>query len=716
MATKRLFRNGDERLSRPPASTPQSRLSVPGWAWSLTKGLAQPLGQRGRLALAAALAIVALVAGLTGLRDPDTFHLLAVGRDIVRHRGFPTEDPFLYPLAGMPAGASASWLSAVAIYLSHVALGESGPVLLAGFLLGALLLVPALDAVDAKATAIEALAALVPLLLALWVLRWRSVARPEMFANVLLAITLFVLRRHYEGKATPLLWLLPLLAAVWSNLHQSAVAGIGVVLVYGAVGAAQLLMAKLAEWRREWAPETKTVRLAVATAGLMIGASLLNPSMTTSITTALAFVGNQIGLHLPAAEPLTRVLPFMKVGVEELRPLSAMDWVGPFGILVVLTAASFAVGFRAASPPDIAISAAFVVMALSAQRFAGVGALVLAPIAARNFAVGLSRVPTRSRAVARVVAGVTALGACVAAIVLLAGMDVGFGLGFRPDNFPVRAAQYLESIGFTGRLYNTFDFGGYLEWKLDRKFFQDGRLGLLAGDEQAAFTDTGHYGAFAALDERYRFDALVVAYPQFPPHMVAVMEESSADRDWVAADDVWSLVAFDQGGLLYLRRDGAYGRFAAQDEYRYARPANSFPALRLRDYAFARGFVQDMERAVTESPGCRSCRWRLGLALLLTGTRERAERVVAADMLAPIYVRLGDVLFDFGNVAGALEAYRHAIEIDPVLAEAQFGVAEVLDGEHDTRAAEAYRSYLLPRHRDRTTWIRGHLARPDTAP
>ncbi len=501
MATKRLFRNGDERLSRPPASTPQSRLSVPGWAWSLTKGLAQPLGQRGRLALAAALAIVALVAGLTGLRDPDTFHLLAVGRDIVRHRGFPTEDPFLYPLAGMPAGASASWLSAVAIYLSHVALGESGPVLLAGFLLGALLLVLALDAVDAKATAIEALAALVPLLLALWVLRWRSVARPEMFANVLLAITLFVLRRHYEGKATPLLWLLPLLAAVWSNLHQSAVAGIGVVLVYGAVGAAQLLMAKLAEWRREWAPETKTVRLAVATAGLMIGASLLNPSMTTSITTALAFVGNQIGLHLPAAEPLTRVLPFMKVGVEELRPLSAMDWVGPFGILVVLTAASFAVGFRAASPPDIAISAAFVVMALSAQRFAGVGALVLAPIAARNFAVGLSRVPTRSRAVARVVAGVTALGACVAAIVLLAGMDVGFGLGFRPDNFPVRAAQYLESIGFTGRLYNTFDFGGYLEWKLDRKFFQDGRLGLLAGDEQAAFTDTGHYGAFAALDE-----------------------------------------------------------------------------------------------------------------------------------------------------------------------------------------------------------------------
>jgi len=77
------------------------------------------------------LAAVAFLAGLTGLREFDVFHHLALGRWLVSHGLFGTE-PFLAPLEGQPLLPGPYWLGSITIYAAHLAGGVAGVVLLVG--------------------------------------------------------------------------------------------------------------------------------------------------------------------------------------------------------------------------------------------------------------------------------------------------------------------------------------------------------------------------------------------------------------------------------------------------------------------------------------------------------------------------------------------------------------------------------------------------------
>ena len=91
------------------------------------------------------------------------------------------------------------------------------------------------------------------------------------------------------------------------------------------------------------------------------------------------------------------------------------------------------------------------------------------------------------------------------------------------------------------------------------------RFGMPARFTLATLPEPLDPARLAALDARFRFDALVLAAPDRD----AAAEEGLrrlAPRTDVAADRAtWALVAFDDGGLLYLRRDGRYAERAARD-------------------------------------------------------------------------------------------------------------------------------------------------------
>ncbi len=51
------------------------------------------------------------------------------------------------------------------------------------------------------------------------------------------------------------------------------------------------------------------------------------------------------------------------------------------------------------------------------------------------------------------------------------------------DKFPVKAAEFIENQGYSDPLYNDFDWGGYLMWRLPRFSVSiDGR-GYLYGEK-----------------------------------------------------------------------------------------------------------------------------------------------------------------------------------------------------------------------------------------
>ncbi len=581
-----------------------------------------------RLIVLVLISAATFVASLTQLSDWDTFHHLAYGRDILRRGGFASQDPFLYPLAGHSAGAQPSWLGSVVIYLSWLAAGDPGPVYLAGLMGAALFVLLAVDAGGGDATREGLIITLLPLSFALAVFRERAVARPELFANVLLAWTLLALRRH-AGGAGRLALAFSLVTILWVNLHQSVLAGVAMLAIFVAVNGALLAARRLGlpvlcEVSRAQSLVAPTVALLGGLAAMAVFSQGSASPLRSPVDFVLSVVSRSTGAGSAPGGDQVSLLSRM---VDELRPLTPRQWLGPFGWLTILCAVSFVLAWRGVNLREVTTCAAFVYLAATAQRFMVLAAIVMAPVTARNLRAALTGVPLPGARFVRwgvVVAGAIGVSIATWSMFQLPGIRFGTGIG---REIPVRSVEYLKSIGFSGRVFNTFHFGGFLEWALDQQVFQDGRGHLLAEDAPAAFAGPSAYATFEALDRRYRFDALVTHYPQFVGAAFRERAGSLTGADWGADRTTWALVAFDDGGQVYLRRDGAYAAFATRDEYRYATPANSLALPQHGDRAALR---RDLERSLRETPDCLRCRTMLGFLLLDTGAAGRAEATLLA--------------------------------------------------------------------------------------
>ena len=611
-----------------------------------------PLSRRAVALACLAIAAVALAATLVRIDDPDSFHHLALGRDIARN-GLRAEEPFLYPIRGAHTGRPPYWLGSLAVYGWHVLLGERALSLFPAAAAAALAVVLLLDSMPRggrptlRAMAVAAL----PLALVLETFRYRAAARPEILATLLLAVTMWSIRRLEDGEPRPLL-AFPALALLWTNLHPSSLAGIGPIAVFAAAG-----LASRAVGRTPALPSLRDVALAGAVAAAALAASLATPSRTNPVAAAARFALS--ALRIDAGNPAAgdAALPGVTRAVAEMQGGGASLWGSPVGVLMLVTALSFLVRPRALRLREVLTVALFAWLPFNAVRFSLMFAAVAAPVAARHLEEACAALPERAgRLPVRSLAPLVALAAALATIPLgRLAPHIRFGTGLVPGAFPVRGADYLAAARFEGRLFNTFGFGGYLEWREVGPPFQDGRGLLAPGDSPAALLGTASPVHFAFLDRKYRFDALLIAVPTMDPAFARQVVAAGRKDDWVVARSTWSLVAFDDAALLYLRRDGRYGEQARRDEYLAANPANAdLPVygaevpLLLREYA----------RSVAEAPSCVRCRLLLGEMALAAGRPEEAARAVSpalrtawgpdAARLASVATRAANALRDRG--------------------------------------------------------------------
>jgi tetratricopeptide (TPR) repeat protein len=580
-----------------------------------------------RRALGLAVTTAAFAVSLGARFHFDTFHHLAYGRDLLRRGGFAAEDPFLFPLAGLPSGPQPSWLGSVTIYGAWRILGEAGPGLLAAAAAAVLFLLLYLDAAEDETRPEGIAVAAVAVGLALAVCRGRLVPRPEVLAYVLLAATMLALRRQATGRARLALLLAPAVA-LWANLHQSVLAGLVAVGAFAAVNGAALLLGPAAR-RLSEVPGLRRLLAPVAAAAAGVALSAATPVGLAPFLSPLGVLSGwaasapapDLAAAIPASGDAAAVL---RTTITELQPHSPSP-LDPFDWLLLLGAVSIAVA-RRRNLRELATAILFCALAWRVQRFESAAAVVLAPVAGRHLRDGLGRLEPRARAVAR-----WAVPAAGALILLGAAAAVAYRAARQTSLaalVPTRAAAYLREAGVPPRIFDTFHFGGYLEWVLDAKVYQDARGNLLPGEVRAALYGPSDREAFQTLDARWRFDALVIEYPTYDPGAARQLAAVTPDDDWAADRRLWSLVAFDDGGLLYLRRDGALAARAARDEYRHARPAVP-PGIGAPDPT---GLRADLERSVHEAPACARCRADLGFLLLREGRVAEAEGSFAAAL------------------------------------------------------------------------------------
>ncbi|HTO13706.1 MAG TPA: tetratricopeptide repeat protein [Candidatus Binatia bacterium] len=629
----------------------------------------------------------AFLLALTRMEDSDAFTHLALGRDLVQHRGFPAHEPFSFASPDRPY-YNAEWLFDVALHLAWLAGGVAGVIVLKAAIVALAVWILWLGSCPEKDTAAGRPAGLLiraaVLTVVVVMLRHRFVERPDIALMVFLAFTIYALDA-YLAAGRRWIFALPLVALVWANTHPSIVVGLlPFAAVLGGGVALRIGLGLVSRWWRPLDVVVPTWRQLATVAAVLVGvvlASAVNPHRWDPLTLPFTLADQ----------------PWFRQEILELQPPRPRTWPGPYVLTALLLLSLVRTAARLPVIPALLVLP-FVRLGLSAVRFVFLLELVAAPILARQLAAlaGGARTVLAHRLVLG--GAVTAVAAAVAVVGLALG-DVGpvadprkvMGLGLDERWVPERALRYLDARGIDGRLFNAFHFGGYIEWRdFPRRVpIVDGR-----GHATPSLLEEIHFArAYPAhlerLRARYGIEAAVLDYPTYSGDPVDEVLGPDADRALVSPD--WALVYWDDVALVYLRRRGPHAAVVARDEYRWVKPANGQAGIArlLADPARAEAARAELTRNVRDTGSS------LGLLLLGYATADLEQALATfARVRDPArrfeaYQAAALACWQRKDLARATAFYERALELEaapPVL----YNVGLVRVEAGDDKGAVAY--------------------------
>jgi hypothetical protein len=488
-------------------------------------------GGPGAARAAAALAPVTLalyfVSRLPLACDPDLYHMLCVGREVVTHGAVPLVDRLAYTPTRVPV-VHHEWLTGTALYLVVRAAGPAG---LAAVKYGLALATAAAGLLLARrqGAGLAVLCFLGLLGLNLAAPGMTSV-RAQVVTLLFTAITLHLLESDRRGKR----WWIPVYLALhllWLNCHAGFVVGMGLVGLHAL---------EQSSGRRPWLHLVAVLALA-----------------------AMLIPVNPVGVAYPRYL-FWEGLWLDRSLISEWQPLwtAGASTLAVWIVSVVVEAyALLKVGRRRA--PGWVLVVVTALLALRHQRHLPIyGVVWLAqalPVAQRTpFGALLERLwGARPLLTAAVLTAVSAW-----LLVRVGGARPWkLQLPVTPHEeggvfYPLGVVAYLDAERFAGNVVVPFELGAYLSWKLDGrvKVSIDGRYEV-AFDPSLLREHVRFYtGETAAIDlpERYGSDAVLV------PHGWPVAAALSASGRWrqVYVDDAFELFARPGLALPRLERHG----------------------------------------------------------------------------------------------------------------------------------------------------------------
>lgn len=399
--------------------------------------------------------------------DSDTWWHLRAGAWMVEHGQVLNQELFTSTFAGQPYDYPA-WLSQVALYLAYAGWSFAGVNLLT-----ALLVTAAFVLVYATCTGgVYLRAGAVILGTAASAVFWS--ARPHIFSFVLAAAMLYVLE-SFRRRDVNRLWVLPVLIALWANSHPGYAIGFILLAVTTAGEGLKALLGR-GSWRAvAW----------LAGIGLVcVAALLLSPYGTKTL-----------------------LYPFRVVGIELLQD-RIQEWQSPnFHLreaqvtiwLWLATVAAIGLSRRTLDLTDLLLLGAMFYLALLAGRNVALLALVAPPVLTRHAQAIIDdwrgryprlvarldgQVDRESRLAPVVNWALLALVAVAAGLKMSIPLDPVVNATLAQRGLPTAAADFIASARPSGPLYNPYEWGGYLVWRLypDYPVFIDGRTDVYDAD------------------------------------------------------------------------------------------------------------------------------------------------------------------------------------------------------------------------------------------
>jgi hypothetical protein len=416
--------------------------------------------------------------------DPDVWWHLKTGQFIAQHKSVPHTDPFSYTRAGEPWVAH-EWLTELLLYQLQRATGFGGLIIVFAAVLCAAFFVLYLRCGP------DPYVAGVAMLYAAWATQPVWGVRPQVLSLLLTSLWLLILERS-ERDSKLLWWTLPL-TLLCVNLH----AGFALGLALSALLLAGELAEHLLGYSQPSAPRLRTAALVLLLDLLIVP---LNP--------------NGLRMFSYPVETLQSVA-MQRYIAEWASPNFHHAEYWPFLLMVLGTFAALTWSRRALRPRDLLLLIVSLYAGLCSIRMMPLLVLIAAPLLCQrlgDWATGRSQQPVRPPSPSAPLLN----GANVLAIAVFACIHTVQVIHRQPQaegqQFPSRAVAFLQTRP-SSRIFNHYDWGGYLIWKLypSTPVFIDGRADLYGEQLLDRFANTYQFkGDWQQILRQWRIDTVLV--------------------------------------------------------------------------------------------------------------------------------------------------------------------------------------------------------------
>jgi hypothetical protein len=425
----------------------------------------------------------------------DLWWQLKTGEIIWNERAIPHTDRFSFMAAGRP-WIIQEWATEVLFYLLFTKLSPSVLVLFKMLTFAGAM---GLGLAAAWTRCRSALVAVATALFIGYSTHFFADMRPQMMSYLFLALLLLLLEQDRAAPSSRARWLLPPLMLVWVNCHAAFMAGVTVLLATLAGVFIEAWLHRRAS--RRTVPPAGSPHHLITSSPHQSHRRLLPPILLALLATCVNPYGPDIYLYPFTLLRHNSMINFVQ---EWFSPDFHTAYIHGYEICLFLLPAALLVSRRRKRPADLLLLLFWAHQSLQSRRHVPIFLLIALPILADHLAGAgeqllgwlrrgdLADGVTKNRFLSEVNPGgpgarrPAAAGAAVLLLLIGLGIareaqglprarlfDYSAGLSF----FPRAACDLIERQGWSGRMYNEFDWGGYCIWRFypRQQVFIDGR-------------------------------------------------------------------------------------------------------------------------------------------------------------------------------------------------------------------------------------------------
>lgn len=429
--------------------------------------------------------------------DPDIWWHLKTGEYIAAHKSVPRADPFSFSRFGQPWVAH-EWLTDLGLYELYRATGFAGPILLFAAIVTAAFLLLYLRCGSA--------AYIAGALALLGALATRPVwgVRPQIISLLMTSIWFLILER--SEKNPQLLWWTVPLTLLWVNLHAGFALGLAVYAAF--------ILGDLIEAAFSHKLQSGLLRPAALVFGIDVLLVPLNP--------------NGLRMYSYPFETL-RSSAMQNYIAEWASPNFHRAEYWPFLVLILATFAALACYRAPLRVRDLLLMLASIFASLESIRLIPFFVLIAAPIISCRLPSWPRSDSQPRRTLPRTAINATIILFLAAFATIRSRQVIVRQPAIEAQAFPTRAVAFLELNPPEGRIFNHYNWGGYLIWKLHPpiQVFIDGRADLYGEEFFHDFADAYQLkDDWQQILQRWRIETVIV-----PPDS-ALATGLRADHSW----------------------------------------------------------------------------------------------------------------------------------------------------------------------------------------